>query len=210
MGVKKNIYTAEQDEFLRINAPLMSRKELTERFNAKFGTNRSWQGIKLHCNRNGWNSSEDGRFKVGNAPWTTGLDKEELKSHFTEESYQRRSKIMKVRNQRTKKIGDEMIMDGFPWVVSSLEPDTPFYKRRKSKRRWVWEQLYGEIPKDHCIVCLDGDPMNCDPSNLYCMPKRYSTMLTQNNWWFKSPELILTAIKWCELFCTLKDTRIGE
>lgn len=208
MGIY-NTYTVGQNEFLKANAPLVSRKELTARFNATFGTDRSVSGIKAYCNRNGWNSSEDGRYKKGNISWQTGLHGDAYKAHFTEESLRRGlEKISEMK--KTKKIGDEVIIKGVPWIVTSLDYGTPYCDRRIPKRRYVWEQVHGKIPKDHCVICLDGNPMNCDPSNLYCMPIRYRTILAKNNWWFKSPELILTAIKWCELFCTIKDTRIKD
>lgn len=199
-----NTYSVEQEEFLKENAPLMSRKKLTERFNEKFGANRTVPGIKAFCNSRGYNSSSTGRFQEGHISWQTGLSGEEFKSHYTEESFQRGIEGMRQAN-KTRKIGDEIIRHGIPMVVVSLEYGRPFDERVQPKRRVVWEQLHGEIPKDHCIIHLDGNHMNCDPSNLYCMPIRYRPILSKNNWWFKNPELILTAIKWCELFCTLKE-----
>ena len=199
-----NTYSVEQQAFLKENAPLMSRKELTERFNEKFKVNKSVLAIKSYCNYRGWNSSEDGRYKEGNVSWQTGLSKEEYKAHFTEESFARSlKKIQEMK--KTHKLGDEVIRDGIPQIVVSLEYGIPFDDRVAPKRRVVWEKLYGEIPKDHCIINLDGNPMNCDPSNLYCMPKRYVPLLAHNKWWFKDSELILTAIKWCDLFYTLRE-----
>lgn len=199
-----NTYPAEQEQFLKENAPLMSRKELTERFNREFGTNRSVSGIKAFCNSRGYNSSADGRFKKGDVSWQKGLSSEEFKSHYTEESFQRGIEGMRQAN-KTKKIGDEIIIAGVPWIVTSLEYGVPFHERRQPKRRVVWEQLHGEIPKDHCIVCLDGDPMNCAPENLYCMPIRFRPIMAKNRWWSTNPELTRTAIKWCELHYALKD-----
>lgn len=198
-----NTYSNEQVEFLKENAPLMSRKELTERFNEEFGTNKSVLAIKSYCNARGYNSSSDGRFQDGNVSWQTGLRGEAYKAHFTEESFAKNQKNYREAN-KTKKIGDEIIIDGVPWIVTSLDYGVPFHERRQPKRRVVWERLHGEIPKDHCIICLDGDPMNCDPSNLYCMPIRFRTILAKNQWWFGNAELTLAAIKWCELFYALK------
>ena len=197
-------YTAEQNEFLRINAPLVSRKELTAQFNAKFGTNKGLRAIKGYCNARKWNSSEDGRYKVGNVSWQTGLSKEEFKSHYTETSFKQMTKNM-IEANKTKKIGDEIVKNGEPFVIVSIDYSLRHDKRRIPKRRYVWEQLYGEVPKDHCVICIDGNHWNCEPSNLYCMPKKYRTVLAHNNWWFKEPELILTAIKWCDLFYAIKE-----
>lgn len=206
---KYNTYSREQEDFLKENAPLMSRKELTERFNKEFNVNKSVLAIKSYCNNRHYNSSSDGRFQDGNVSWQTGLKSEEYKAHFTEESFQKSIKNM-LESNKTKKVGDEIIKDGEPFIIVSIDYSLPHDKRRQPKRRVVWERLHGEIPKDHCIICLDGNPMNCDPSNLYCMPIRYRTMLAKNNWWFKEPELILTAIKWCELFCAINERSENE
>lgn len=198
-----NTYSVEQVEFLKANAPLMSKKELTERFNETFGTSKSVLAIKSYCNARGYYSPFDGRFKDGHVSWQTGLRGEEFKSHYTEESYSRMRKAVDEA-KKTKKIGDEIVIDGVPWIITSLDYSLPYHERRQPKRRVVWERLHGEIPKDHCIICLDGNPMNCAPSNLYCMPTRFRSILAQNRWWFGNAELTLAAIKWCELFYALK------
>ena len=197
-----NTYSVEQEEFLKESAPLMSRKELTERFNEKFGTTKNVRAIKSYCNNRGYNSSSDGRFQDGNISWQTGLSKDDFKAHYTEESFKRMTEKM-IESNKTKKIGDEIIKDGQPFVIVSTDYSLPHDKRRQPKRRVVWERRHGEIPKDHCIICLDGDPMNCEPSNLYCMPIRFRTILAKNQWWFGNAELTLTAIKWCELYYAL-------
>lgn len=198
-----NTYSVEQEEFLKANAPLLSRKELTERFNEKFGTSKSVLAIKSWCNNRGYNSSSDGRFQDGNVSWQTGLRGDDFKAHYTKESFTLMTEKM-LDSNKTRKIGDEIVIDGVPWIVTSLDYGIPFHNRRQPKRRVVWERLHGEIPKDHCIICLDGNPMNCDPSNLYCMPIQFRTVLAQNQWWFGNAELTLTAIKWCELYYAIK------
>ncbi len=35
----------------------------------------------------------------------------------------------------------------------------------KELQHYNWEQVNGPIPKGHILACLDGDPLNCDPSN---------------------------------------------
>lgn len=199
-----NTYSPEQEAFLRNNAPLMSRRELTEQFNKEFGANRSVCEIKQWCNARGYNSSSDGKFKKGHVSWQTGIRGVDYKSHFTEESFRRSVEGMK-QARKTAKIGDEIVIDGVPWIVTSLEYGIPFCDRRQPKRRVVWERLHGEIPKDHCIINLDGNKMNCDPSNLYCMPIKFRPILAKNKWWTGNPELTLTAIKWCELHYAIKE-----
>lgn len=197
-------YNTYQENFLKENAPLVSRKELTERFNQKFSTNKSIAAIKAFCNARGYNSSADGKFKKGHVSWQTGLSGEEFKSHYTEESFARGIEGMRQAS-KTKKIGDEVVIKGEPWIVTSLEYGIPFHERRQPKRRVVWERLHGEIPKGYCIINLDRNPMNCEPENLCCIPIRFRPILAKNKWWFDNAELTRTAIKWCEMYYALKD-----
>lgn len=199
-----NMYLPEQEQFLKENAALMSRKELTEKFNREFNTNRSVNAIKSFCNARGYNSSSTGRFEKGNISWQTGLRGTEFKSHYTEESFARGIEGMR-QARKTRKIGDEVLHNGIPYIVVSLEYGVPFKSRIYPKRRYVWEKAYGDIPSDHCIVHLDGDQSNCNLSNLYCMPTRFRPLLGKNHWWFGDAEMTLTAIKWCELRCALRD-----
>lgn len=46
-----NKYTKEQDNWLKENAPKLSRKGATDLFNAKFNQCRSESSIKVHCNK---------------------------------------------------------------------------------------------------------------------------------------------------------------
>ena len=45
------------------------------------------------------------------------------------------------------------------------------------KAVWVWEREHGPVPEGHAIVQLDGDPANCDPANLDCVPRAALAML---------------------------------
>lgn len=204
-----NTYPSEQQEFLKVNAPLMSRRELTERFNIEFGTKKTVRAIKSYCNARGYNSSSDGKFQKGNVSWQTGLSSADFKAHYTEESYARMFNAMYYARDFLK-VGDETVKNGEPWIVTSVDYNLPLEKRRIQKRRYVWQQLYGEIPQDHVIVCLDGDPMNCEPSNLYSMPKKFVPILGKSHWWFGNAEMTLAAIKWCELYFTIKEVNSDD
>lgn len=53
LGLKQSQrnFTAAEDDWLSVNAPLLSVEETARRFNAEFGTNRSAQVLKARCNR---------------------------------------------------------------------------------------------------------------------------------------------------------------
>lgn len=89
-------------------------------------------------------------------------------------------------------------------VVVSDDYGIPFEKRLYPKRRLVWENAHGEIPKDHLIIHLDGNQANCDISNLYCISQRTRMILNSNKWMSTNPEQTLAAIRWCELNDAIK------
>lgn len=39
----------------------------------------------------------------------------------------------------------------------------------KQKHKLIWEQTYGPIPKDSCLIFLDGDKTNVTLDNLACI-----------------------------------------
>ena len=199
-----NTYTPEQEEWLKSNAQCMSRKELAEQFNTVFCQNRSIGAIKSHCNKISAHSASDGKFKTGNESWQKGIKSEAFKEHYTAESFKQLIGNM-IEANKTRKLGDEIVIDGVPWIIVSLDYNIPFCERRQPKRRVVWEQLHGPIPDGCCIINLDGDKMNCEPDNLFCMPIKYRSIIAKNKWWFKSAEMMRTVMKWCELLYAIKE-----
>lgn len=43
--------------------------------------------------------------------------------------------------------------------------------KRVKRARWVYEQVYGEIPEGHIIYHVDGDKYNDDPANLIAITR---------------------------------------
>lgn len=59
---KEHLYTAEQEEFLKRNAPCVMRRRLTQLFNEKFGSSVSEDALVMHCWQRGYGALNDGRF----------------------------------------------------------------------------------------------------------------------------------------------------
>lgn len=199
------VYTKEQEQFLIRQSKGVSRKMLTDMFNAKFGTNKSVLAIKSWCNSRGFYNGNDGRFKNGNVSWQTGLSADEYKKHFTEESFKR--SIEKIKPKRLHHVGDTILRHGELWVVINEDDNVCTDKRLVSKRRYVYEQAYGKIPPKHRIIHLDGNKLNCSIDNLYCIPSKFIPIINKNHWLTDSREHTLTAIKWCELFFKLRESK---
>ena len=198
-----NAYTDKQEEFLREQCQGRTRKELTDLFNQEFRTNKTVLAIKSWCNNRGLHNGNTGRFAKGHISWQTGLSKNEYKKHFTKESFKRL--INGLMDKRIHKVGDTITRHGKPYIITSTEPNVPFDERIIIKRRFVYEQSYGEIPEGHKIIQLDRDQMNCELDNLRCVPDKYIPVLNKNRWLAGNKDITLAAIKWCKLFNALKE-----
>lgn len=71
----------------------------------------------------------------------------------------------------------------------------------------IYQDYYGKIPNGTMVCFLDGNRNNLDISNLYCIDRKISAILSHNRWWTESREHTLTAIKWCELWYAMKENR---
>ena len=199
-------FTDEQKQFLMDHGSVVSHKKLTAMFNAQFGTNVCYSTIKAWCNRHDIHSPiGDGKFTSETSPrWQKGLSKEDFKSHYTEDSFDRMIRNMCHSNIKHN-VGDEVNRHGKPHIIVNDEFGKGYDHRIQTKDRYIWEQTYGEIPEDHMIIHLDNDPMNCDISNLRCIPTKYRSFLAKRGWWDAPVELKETILEWCKLFYTIKD-----
>ena len=135
-------------------------------FNEKFHTSQSYYNIKSHCQRKG--------FQGGS-------------------SYQKGYK-----NWRSTPIGTEKIYNGRVYVKVSDAPAGRNHKNHmenwKPKGQVVWEQHHGKVPEGYCVVYLDGNPLNCDISNLECTTNSIQGSITKP-FQGTSPDLKRCAIK---------------
>ena len=203
-------FTSEQKEFLLQYGSQMSRKELTDLFNKHFHEERPLSTIKGFCNRNNIPSPNgNGQYTSETSPrWQKGLSKEDFKSHYTEQSFKDMTSPM-IESNIKHSIGDEVIRHGLPYIVVNNDFGHGFDKRLCPKDVYVWEQHNGPIPKTHMLIHLDNDPMNCDISNLRCIPRKYRAFFRHNNWWRSESQVKDTAIDWCKLYYLLKETFEG-
>lgn len=177
----RHCYTEEQNEWLCKNISKYTYPDLVAAFNEKFHTSQSYYNIKSHCIRKG--------FKGG------------------------RSDQKGYKNWRSTPIGTETIYNGRIYVKVSEAPTSRTTKNHMAnwteKGRFVWAQHHGKIPEGHNIVYLDGNPLNCDISNLECTANSiqgYVSMTTHGC----SPELKRCAIKMKTLEKILEEVERNE
>ena len=174
-------YTEEQDEWLCQNISHYTYPDLVVAFNEKFHTSQSYYNIKSHCQRKGFQGGSS--YQKGYANW------------------------------RKTPIGTEKIYNGRIYVKVSEAPSGREKKNHmgnwKPKGQVVWEQHHGKVPDGYCVVYLDGNPLNCDISNLECTTNSiqgYASMTTHGC----SPELKRCAIKMKTLEKILEEVERNE
>lgn len=177
--IRRGAYTAEQDEWLRENAPELSRKAATELFNSTFGETRSEDSVKVHCNK---------ILGIGFANVKSGMDNGSALPIGTERI---RSGYIWV------KVKGEKPEDG----------KKAGYVNWRQKAQIVYEQIHGPIPEGYLVVFLNHNTLDCRPENLYAVSPRVNREMCKKQWWSDDLELTLAAIKWCELFYILKEVR---
>lgn len=203
-------YTTEEINFLKDNRSKYTIDELTVIFNDRFETKRTKRAINTYCKKHHIRAGTSGRFEKGNKPWSTGLTRDEWRSHFSDDSYANLDRGLKTRTLY--KIGDTVLMKigdkKYPYIVISDTPGVPFKKRIYPKSRYVWEQNNGPMPDDSIIIALDGDVTNTDISNLRCISNRTKIQITTNKWWRLDPELKDLAIAYADLINEIKNRRV--
>ena len=75
-----------------------------------------------------------------------------------------------IAQKHYKPIGFERItIDGYR--ERKINDDLPFKDRWKLVQRIEWEAANGPIPEGYALKCLNGDKLNCDPSNWEPIPR---------------------------------------
>lgn len=199
LGLSKHIehqYTAEQDAFLRENSNRMTRKDLTDLFNRRYGTAIKENAIEQRCFLKGWKPKTDGKFKIGGTPWckTKGGREEYVKTLIggNSTSFRKGNVPYNVVDVGTVKLwGHELkIKTHSGW---------------KNKLRHMWEQEHGSIPKGYVVISVDGDKYTDDVSKLRIISNKTLTILMSNRWTDKGAVIVDTGIAWCELYIALEE-----
>ena len=174
---KAPLYSAEEELWMHQNIGRdETYQELTDVFNRVFNRSVTMTSFSDHCRKLGFRRDSDGRFVSG-------------------------------QSVRALPILQEVERGGYVWVKIYDDTEKGAWKTNwMQKHRYVYEQTYGAIPENHIVIFLDGDRHNFDPTNLYCIPRSISARMSQNNWFTKSREHTLTAIRLCELMSAIKES----
>lgn len=172
---KQPLYSAEEELWMKQNIGRdETYLELTEEFNQIFGRSVPDWSFSDHCRKIGLRRENDGRFISGQAT-------------------------------RALPILQEVDRDGYIWIKVENDNTIGAWKTNwVQKHRYIYEQVYGQIPEGYIVIFLDSNRMNFEPDNLYAVPRSIHARMTQNHWYTESKEHTMTAIRLCELNQALK------
>lgn len=166
-------YTEEQHKFIERHAKNSSYEDLKNDFNKHFGIDKTRNQIKNYCYRNKINigiKNEGTRFKKGHINIVNGYP-----------------------------LGTEDV-DKHGQLLIKVRDDAKYYRKNwKLKKVIVWEQHYGEKPKDMMVLCLDGNERNFDISNLMLIETGENLWLHKTGYKDADPDVILSALYYLRL-----------
>lgn len=162
-------YKEEHLKFIRENVEGTKFKDLADMFNKKFNTDLSARTLASTAKRYGYKNGLDCKFKKGNVPFNKGKKgiggwkpTQFKKGHIP-------------KNHRT--IGSERINIYGYIEVKVKEPATWRYKHIL-----VWEKANKKkVPKNHVVIFLDQNKLNCNIENLQLIHRRELLILNKKN-----------------------------
>lgn len=186
-------FSKEQIEFLETFDKIDNNnfKYITEQFNKKFKSNKTVSAIKtkfyrLNLKTNRLFTKEQESFIIYN------IDKspKQLTELFNKK-FNHTKTVEAIIQEVRKKLGLQFInhdKDSTPKPILSERTTKEGYIKIKikpnkwiNKGRYIYEQTYGKVPKDHMIIHLDGNKEHFNIDNLKCIPNEISGKLAKNN-----------------------------
>ena len=182
------LFDSYQRAWLRAFYPRYTIDQTTRIFNNRFGTDLDREQIRrAACRFKCGRSKDPQHFLTGNVPPNKGrkgysppgCEKGWFRTAQnpvnTRPLYSERWDNVKDGNNKT-----PILMIKVPGAAPyASQKRTGAHQKTRWVRKavWIWERDNGPVPKGHAVIQLDGDPSNCDPSNLDCIPQAALAML---------------------------------
>lgn len=184
-------YTEEELEFLRMNYPNWSLKELTEMFNKKFSCNINFKSLASTLHRRGIKSGRTGQFIKGQQPFNKDLKWDDYMSKESQEKskktcFSKEDRSINNSNHNELPIGTEVVTkDGYILVKVSEPKGTKAHRFLVEKHKLTYEQHYGSIPKGYKVIFADGNKRNFDIDNLILVSDNELLQINKHNLYYK-------------------------
>jgi len=163
-------YTDEMLQYLSDNRVLMTNQQLTELFNKKFGTNKTWSAIRGICLKKRFLSDTDGCFTKGFTPWNKGVTGYMGANRTTFKKGNLPVNHVPVGTERVD------ARDGYI-MIKVDEPNV-----WKQKSHVIYAAIHGAIPDNHIVIFIDGDKTNLEPENLEAVSRLELLNLNRNGY----------------------------
>lgn len=193
-------YTDEMRQFILDNYYGIKTEELTDRFNAEFGTQLSYTAMGAYKKRYKLISGLPRHFLKGHVPANKG-------QKMSPEVYEKCKGTMFKRGQTPvnyRPVGSERIDEEGYVYVKVKDPKT-----WKLKHRVVWEAANGPIPKGCTVIFLDGDGTNCKLSNLKLIKRSELLVMNRYHLFQDSAELNDTATNLAKMIDVMSERKGG-
>lgn len=117
--------------------------------------------------RNGWKTGRTGQFAKGSQPHNKGVRCPEgvggRHPNACKTQFQKGNRTGRA-NENYQPIGTERVTeDGYR--ERKIHDRLPMQSRWQLVQRLEWEAAHGPVPAGYALKCLDGNKLNCDPSN---------------------------------------------
>ena len=177
-------YTAEQEAWLRNEAPNFPRSGLAKRFNRTFQTALSAGAVGRKCHALGvplLNSGPAfrGRFRPGRT--STNLGPRKLNSG----NFKRGQVPATARSLGSTRIDSKTgeILVRTARAARYFRPDGTIRAANywKPRRIVVWERSHGPVPKGHVVIRISNDLTDDTLGNLACIPRSALARLNQSS-----------------------------
>ena len=185
-----NRYSDEELEFIQVNVKT-PEKVLVQMFNETFEQKINVGILGNLKNKLGVKSGlTGGRFEKGHVPATKGLKWDEFMSKKGQANSRKTTFKKGHVPANARPLGSErMDLNGY-LMIKVAEPN-----KFVLKHKWLWEQHFGVIPSGYILTFLDGNPLNCELSNLKLISKSQNLILNRKKLRFKNSELNQSAIE---------------
>lgn len=185
----RTVYTPAMHKFIVDNVVGTKNDDLAAMVNRKFGTAITPEAIASYKCHKGLKSGLDFKLKPGHPPNATSFKKGQV-------SYNKGKKGLRIpgsekgwfekghKPKNWQPVGTETVRKGGYVWVKVAEP-----KLWRQKRRVVWEQHNGPIPRGHKIIYKDQNRQNTDISNLMLVTDAQLAMMKTKGLYTDQPEL---------------------
>lgn len=184
------IWTEERIDWLRQHRASADIKEITARFNSRFGTRFRPHSLHNVCQKNGIRAAKTGRFDAGHEPWNKGQPHPST-GRAVDTQFKPGS-----RPRTWVPIGSQRVNQGRLEQKIADHPPGQAYKNWRPVCRIAWEAANGPLPAGQLILLIDPDlNRSADLGNMVVVTRAELARLNQAGWGqLDTPELRAAAI----------------